>query len=57
MHATRFDHILPLRAAISYTDQNVGIVTQAAKAAGLYDNAIVLFWGDHVRSYTVFEFS
>lgn len=34
-------------AAISYTDHNVGVVVEAAKRNGLYDNSIVLLWGDH----------
>jgi iduronate 2-sulfatase len=33
--------------AISFTDVNVGQVLGAAKTAGLYDDAIVIFWGDH----------
>jgi arylsulfatase A-like enzyme len=33
-------------AATSFTDDNVGTVITAAKAAGLYDSSIVLFWGD-----------
>lgn len=33
--------------AISFTDTNVGQVLAAAKAAGLYDDSIVIFWGDH----------
>ena len=33
--------------AISFTDVNVGQVLGAAKAAGLYDGSIVIFWGDH----------
>ena len=34
-------------AALSFTDENVGVVVQGAKAAGLFDEAVVLFWGDH----------
>lgn len=34
-------------AALSYTDDNVGTVVAAAKAAGLYDEAVVVLWGDH----------
>ena len=34
-------------AALSYTDDNIGAVVAAAKAAGLYKDAIVLLWGDH----------
>ena len=33
-------------AATSFTDDNVGTVMSAAKAAGLYDSSVVVFWGD-----------
>lgn len=34
-------------ASVSYTDAQVGKVIQALKAEGLYDDAIVIVWGDH----------
>ena len=34
-------------AAISFTDVNLGQLVGAAKAASLYDESIVIFWGDH----------
>ena len=41
--------ILPprYRAALSFTDRNIGEMLGAAKAHGLYDDAIVLLWADH----------
>ena len=33
-------------AALSFTDDNVGTVLAAAKANGLYDSSIIVFWGD-----------
>ena len=35
------------RAAISFTDRNIGQVLDAAKANGLYENTIVVLWADH----------
>ena len=35
------------RAAISFTDRNIGQVLDAAKANGLYQNTIVVLWADH----------
>lgn len=35
------------RAALSFTDRNIGVVLDAAKAKGLYENAIVVLWADH----------
>jgi arylsulfatase A-like enzyme len=34
------------QAALSFTDDNVGVVVAAAKTAELYDKSIVVFWGD-----------
>jgi hypothetical protein len=34
-------------AALTYTDENVGKLVSSAKQAGLYDNTIVVLWGDH----------
>ena len=34
-------------AATSFTDDNVGTVLSAAKAEGLYDSSVIVFWGDH----------
>ena len=34
-------------ACVSYMDANVGIVLDALKDAGLEENTIVVFWGDH----------
>ena len=36
-------------AALSFTDDNVGAIVDAAKAVGLYDDAIIVLWGDHGR--------
>jgi arylsulfatase A-like enzyme len=35
------------RAALSFTDRNIGVVLDAAKSKGLYENAIVVLWADH----------
>ena len=35
------------RAALSFTDRNIGVMLDAAKAKGLYANAIVVLWADH----------
>jgi len=34
-------------AAVSYTDHNVGQVLSALRVAGLEEDTIVVFWGDH----------
>jgi hypothetical protein len=33
-------------ASVSFTDSNFGVLVQAARAAGLYDNLITIFVGD-----------
>lgn len=37
-------------AAVSYTDDNVGQIIQAAKETGLYQNISIVFLGDHGES-------
>lgn len=32
---------------MTYTDDNVGAIVASAKAAGLYEDAVVVLWGDH----------
>lgn len=34
-------------AAVSFTDDNVGAVVAAAKASGLWEQSVVVLWGDH----------
>lgn len=34
-------------AAVSYMDAQVGIVLDALEAAGIADNTVIIFWGDH----------
>ena len=34
-------------AALSFSDDNVGVIVNAAKEAGLYDNSVIVLWGDH----------
>jgi len=35
------------RASVSFTDRNIGVVIAELKAAGLFDNAVIAFLGDH----------
>lgn len=34
-------------AALSFSDDNVGAIVNAAKEAGFYDNSVIVLWGDH----------
>lgn len=35
------------RAAISFTDRNIGVVLDELKKLGMYDDSIIVFWADH----------
>lgn len=45
--AKALEEVRGYQAAVSYTDHNVGVLLDTLKDLNLWDNTIVVFWGDH----------
>eukprot|EP00927_Polykrikos_kofoidii_P063297 TRINITY_DN58105_c0_g1_i1.p1 TRINITY_DN58105_c0_g1~~TRINITY_DN58105_c0_g1_i1.p1 ORF type:complete len:552 (-),score=101.94 TRINITY_DN58105_c0_g1_i1:61-1548(-) len=41
------DLVRAYKAAVSYTDYNMGMVAKELKALGQWDKTVLVFWGDH----------